>query len=431
VWHDGKHDGPPNDWESIFGGSAWQYDEMVGRYYYHYFFKEQPDLNWRNPAVKQVMFDEVRFWLDRGVDGFRLDAIGAIYEDPDLPDANVDVALDEIFLNWTMGVLEGVTEKFRAKIRYQDDLPENHILMKALRDVINEYDDRVLLGETDDTKYYGNGADELHSVFNFDILRFDEKTNLDAKKIRQVLMDRTQRLPAGAWECNTLGNHDRTRAFTFYGEDQARYQIALAMAMLLCGTPVLYNGEEIGMTDYLMRDIESFKDNLGVWIYNVLQDKRQLLPDTALHYANVMGRDKCRTPMQWQNAPNGGFSPANIATWLPVNPNYKKGVNVAEQRENPESVLHYLRRLINVRQTQEALRHGEISLLETDDVLAFWRQTGQQRCIVALNMSTQVTMLHLEKQAVRELFSTHTRDKQGDLSSLALQPFEVYIGIAE
>jgi glycosidase len=116
---------------------------------------------------------------------------------------------------------------------------------------------------------------------------------------------------------------------------------------------------------------------------------------------------------------------------LPVNPNYKKGVNVAEQRENPESVLHYLRRLINVRQTQEALRHGEISLLETDDVLAFWRQTGQQRCIVALNMSTQVTMLHLEKQAVRELFSTHTRDKQGDLSSLALQPFEVYIGIAE
>lgn len=431
VWREGRNGGPPNDWESIFGGSAWQYDEVVGKYYYHYFFKEQPDLNWRNPAVKQAMFNEVRFWLDRGVDGFRLDAIGAIYEDSDLPDADVDVGLEELFLNWTMGVLEGVTEKFKAKIRYQDDLAENHILMKELRDVVDEYGDRVLLGETDDTKYYGDGTDELHSVFNFDILHFDEKTNLDANKIRQVLMDREERLPKGSWECNTLGNHDRTRSFTFYGEDKARYQVALAMMLLLRGTPVLYNGEEIGMTDYLMQDIGWFKDNLGVWIYEILQHKRQLSPEEALKYANMMGRDKCRTPMHWQDASNGGFSPADVDTWLPVNPNFEQGINVMEQRDNPDSILHYLRHLISVRQSNEALQHGEISLLETDQVLSFWRRTHQQSCFVALNMADQPTALQLEQQAVRQLFSTNSRNNEQDnLSALILHPYEVYVGIS-
>ncbi len=432
VWRKGKNGGPPNDWESIFGGSAWQYDETLDQYYYHYFFKEQPDLNWRNPKVKQRMFGEVRFWLDRGVDGFRLDAIGAIYEDPELPDANVDVGLEELFLNWTMGVLEGTTEKFRAKIRYQDDLPENHGLMKALRDLIDEYNDRILLGETDDPRYYGDGTDELHSVFNFDIVRFQNDENLHASKIRKKLAERAKLLPDGAWECNTVGNHDRTRSFTFYGDDHRRYQVALALVALLRGTPVFYYGEEIGMTDYLMQEIEWFKDNLGVWIYGVLQKKRQLLPEQALAFANIMGRDKCRTPMHWQNAPNGGFSPADVTTWLPVNPNYAQGVNVAEQRENPDSVLHYLRRLLQVRQSYEALRQGEIEVLETDDILSFWRRTSQQSCFVALNMSDQPATLQVEKQTVRSIFSTHTRiANQDNLASLKLDAYEVYIGIRE
>ncbi len=430
VWRKGKNGGPPNDWESIFGGSAWQYDETLDQYYYHYFFKEQPDLNWRNPKVKQRMFDEVRFWLERGVDGFRLDAIGAIYENPDLPDANVDVGLEELFLNWTMGVLEGTTEKFRAKIRYQDDLPENHSLMIALRDLINQYDDRILLGETDDPLYYGDGVNELHSVFNFDILRLHENEIFQASKIRQKLAARAKLLPDGAWECNTVGNHDRTRSFTFYGDERSRYQVALAMVTFLRGTPVFYNGEEIGMTDYLMQEIEWFKDNLGVWIYGVLQLKRQLPAEKALAFANIMGRDKCRTPMQWQNAPNGGFSPADVTTWLPVNPNYAKGVNVAEQRENADSVLHYFRRLIQVRQSHEALRQGEIELLDMDNVLCFWRKTPQQHCFVALNMSNQPTTLRLKKRAVRPIFSTHPRSgEQDNLASLKLQPYEVYVGV--
>ncbi len=432
VWRSGKNGGPPNDWESIFGGSAWEYDETLDQYYYHYFFKEQPDLNWRNPEVKQRMFDEVRFWLDRSVDGFRLDAIGAIYEDPGLPDAHVDVGLEELFLNWTMGVSEDTTKQFRAKIRYQDDLPENHGLMKALRALIDTYDDRILLGETDDPRYYGDGTNELHSVFNFDILRFQKHENLQASQIRQKLADRAKLLPKGAWECNTVGNHDITRSFTFYGDDRNRHQVALAMVTLLRGTPVFYYGEEIGMADYLMQEIEWFKDNLGIWIYGVLQLKRQLSSEKALTFANIMGRDKCRTPMQWRNAPNAGFSPADITTWLPVNPNYTEGINVEEQRENPDSTLNYLRRLIQVRQAHEALRDGELVMLDTEDVLSFWRKTPHQSCFIALNMSNQPTTLQLENQAVRPIFSTHARSSESDhLAAFKLHPYEVYIGIQE
>ncbi|MCB9436532.1 MAG: alpha-glucosidase [Anaerolineales bacterium] len=430
IWREGRDGGPPNDWESIFGGSAWQYDETVGQYYYHYFFKEQPDLNWRNPVVKQRMFDEVRFWLDRGVDGFRLDAIGAIYEDPDLPDAEVNVGLEEIFLNWTMGVLEGTTEAFRQKIRYQDDLPENHGLMKALRELIDTYEDRVLLGETDDPRYYGNGVDELHSVFNFDILRFHPDENFDASQIRQKLLERQPRLPDGVWECNTLSNHDRSRSFSFYGEHPARYRVALAMAVLLHGTPVIYNGEEIGMGDYPMQDISWFKDNLGVWIYRVLQQKRQIGQEEALMFANIMGRDKCRTPMQWANMPNGGFSPSGVQTWLPVNPNYAVGVNVAEQEQDPESVLHYVRRLIAVRQNHKALRRGVIRFVEHTTVLAFWREIADQRCLVALNMSDEAVTVQLDAQAGKFVFGTHAHSAEDNLAALVLQPYEVYVGIA-
>lgn len=433
VWREGQDGGPPNDWESLFGGSAWEYDETIGKYYYHYFFKEQPDLNWRNPEVKQRMFDEVRFWLDRGVDGFRLDAIGAIYEDPNLTNSNVDVGLEELFLNWTLGVLEGTTEQFRAKIRYQDDLLENHGVMQELRALIDEYDDRVLLGETDDVKYYGNGQNELHSVFNFDILRFDSKQNLNAINIRQKLVDRQPRVPSGVWECNTLGNHDRTRSFTFYGHNRARYEVALAMLMFLRGTPVIYNGEEIGMSDLLMPDLETFRDNFGVWIYHILQEKRKFDHPEALHYGNAMGRDKCRTPMQWEDAPNAGFASENTVTWLPVNQNYSEGINVAAQRTDDTSILHYLRTLIQIRQSHDALRHGEIDLLDTGNVLSFWRRNDVHQYLVALNMSDGAQTLALSSAQIHLIFSNNKDrpNKADNLAELVLDPYEVYVGMIQ
>lgn len=434
VWAAGKDGGPPNDWESIFGGSAWEYVPALDLYYYHYFFREQPDLNWRNPALRQRMFDEVRFWLDRGVDGFRLDAIGAIFEDPDLPNANVDVGLEEIFLNWTMGVLDGTTERFMEKVRYQDDLPENHSVMKALRQVVDEYPGRVLLGETDDVRYYGNGEDELHSVFNFDILRVPQEKRLHAPTLREIIQRRLPNVPSGVRECNTIGNHDRHRSASFYAaglsaaEDEARYRLALALVAFLEGTPVYYNGEEIGMSDLLMPDIDSFRDNLGVWVYHALQERRGLSQEEALHYANIMGRDKCRTPMQWADAPNAGFCPPDVTPWLPVNPDYAQGVNVATQESAKDSTLHYFRNLLKTRQRSIALRRGRQQLLESGAVFAFWRRHEVQQVLVLLNMSAEAQTLHQKAQPATVLFGSHRPvGSQTTLAALVLAPYEVCV----
>lgn len=431
VWRDGVNGGPPNDWESGFGGSAWQYDENTGQYYYHYFFPEQPDLNWRNPVVIEGLFKAVRFWLDKGVDGFRLDAIGTIMEDEAMLDNGVEISLEGIFLNQILGTGEAFWDVFLEKMRYQIDLPENHDIMQALRRVIDEYPNRILLGETEDVRYYSNGQNELHSVFNFDVLN---RAKFDAAQIRKVLTERLPLIPSGGWESNTVGNHDRTRSMTLYADgkdDLARAKVALAMTTFLRGTPMFYNGEEIGMTDLPMKEIADFRDNLGVWVYHALQERKGLSTEEALKIANTIGRDKCRTPMQWSNTANGGFSPAGMTTWLPVNPNYAQGINVADQQNDLNSLFNYLRQLIQVRQSQAVLRHGDFELLDSGEVLAFWRHTPEQSCLVALNMSAEAVTLNIGTGTASTIFSSHQQAGNSDLAALKLAPYEVYVGLKQ
>lgn len=191
IWRDGKNGGRPNDWESLFGGPAWTLDEATGQYYYHFFFLEQPDLNWRNPAVKAALLDVMRFWLDRGVDGFRLDAIGSLFEAEDLPDSRTGGSLEEMFINARRGVFDD-WELMRAKIRHQMNQPEIHPLLQEMRALADEYGDRVLLGESDDVALYGTGDDELHSVFNFSLIE-----KLTAGHQRHILRSRGPKLPRG------------------------------------------------------------------------------------------------------------------------------------------------------------------------------------------------------------------------------------------
>lgn len=214
IWRDGREGNPPNDWESIFGGSAWTLDEATGQYYYHYFFREQPDLNWRHPAVKEAIFGAMRFWLDLGVDGFRLDAISALFEAEDLRDSRTDGSLEEMFIKARRGAFDD-WETLRAKVRHQSNQPEIHPLLQAMRALVDEYDDRVLLGESEEIALYGSGANELHSVFNFAIIE-----KLEADYQRQVMKNRLAQLPPGAWECNTVGNHDRRRSYSYYSDGQ-------------------------------------------------------------------------------------------------------------------------------------------------------------------------------------------------------------------
>jgi alpha-glucosidase len=437
IWRDGVDGGPPNDWLSTFGGSAWEFDPLTDQYYYHFFFREQPDLNWRNPAVREGMFDIVRFWLDMGVDGFRLDAIGTIYEDPSLESHGTG-------LTWLDLQREAQTAKTEAERERQQrrwmqvfgrqvDRPEVHDLMKDLRAVVDEYGDRVLVGETDEIDFYGDGTDELHLVFNFPLMR---EGRLTARNVRANQAERLAALPPGAWPCNTLGNHDSSRVFSVFGDGEYDHQLArlsAALILTLRGTPSLYYGEEIGMVDLYLESVDHFRDQLGVWIYQVLQAKGGLSPVEALQLAALHARDKCRTPMQWDGGTNGGFCLPGLKPWLPVHPNCEKGVSVADQEGDPGSLLTFYRSLLSLRRVTPALVRGEYLALETTDsaLLLFERRTDSHSCLVALNFGATESTVDPAPDlpaGARVLFGTHrSAGEKLEVTGLEIHPFEVLI----
>lgn len=430
VWRDGKKGGPPNNWCSTFGGSAWELDPRTGQYYYHFFFKEQPDLNWLNPEVKQAMWDAVRFWLGMGVDGFRLDAVGTVFEEEDLRDHQAGITQEELmglaYLAKTPAENKRVGKLWLAMFKHQVEMPGVHELMKDLRQVVNEYPERVLVGETDDIRFYGNGDDELHLNFNFPLVR---TKRLTPSWVRKNQRSRLGQLPGLAWPCNTLGNHDSPRLHSQFGDgqhDDALARVNLALMLTLKGTPFLYNGEEIGMRDYLFTDVSKFKDLLANYYYGLMISMPELVkPEEAPSQAASIGRDKCRTPMHWANAANGGFSPEGVETWLPVDPLYAEGVNVADQQGDPHSLLNFYRRLLRMRRENPALIAGEYEVLQSDaNCLAFLRISVEQTCLVVLNMRETPRKLNLRLPGkLRLVFSSHRQSG----TELVFAPFEVLI----
>lgn len=433
-------DAPPNNWQSCFDGEAWTYAPERGQYYYHYFMKQQPDLNWRNPAVKQAMWDAVRFWLDMGVDGFRLDALGTIYEDPALTSHKLPMNLAELR---RFDELAKTPEQVRLKNRYWRDMfkyqhggPGLHDLMKSLRLVLDEYDgDRMLVGEDENIDYMGSGDDELHLVFNFALMQTKLITPSHVRRNQQQRLARLDALPVRGWACNTLGNHDNSRIFTRYGDGRRNAQLArlnAALVLTLRGTPFLYNGEEIGMTDLIITDPEKLRDTMASWYYQTIVQELGALPDEAALRAGGMSRDKNRTPMQWADAPNGGFCPAGVIPWLPVNPDYAHDVNVQEQLGDPNSLLSYYQRLIAVRRQTPALVAGEYAPLHprARAYLAFLRYTREQSVIVILNYSDKARRLSFNipgKTSAHLLFSSHSGKTDERLDRVHLDPFEVRI----
>lgn len=440
VWADT----PPNNWQSCFDGDAWTYVPERGQYYYHYFMKQQPDLNWRNTEVKQAMWDAARFWLDLGVDGFRLDALGTIYEDPQLTPHNVPMNLAELR---RFSEIAKTPKEIKLKERYWYDMfkhqwggPGLHDLMKELRAIIDEYEgDRMLVGEDDNIDYMGSGDDELHLVFNFPLMRTERLTPDHIRRNQKERLTRLEALPAKGWQCNTLGNHDSSRIRTRYGDRQYDADLArlhAALVLTLKGTPFLYIGEEIGMTDLIITDPARLRDTMATWYYDRLVNELNVDPAEAALRAGEMTRDKNRTPMQWSDSPNGGFSPAGVETWLPVNPNYKNGINVRDQEHNPDSLLSYYKHLLRVRQDTPALAVGEyIPLHKTSkEYFSFLRIGSRQTVLVVLNFSN--AKLEVDFSRIREikgrslhlLFSSAVRSHVDlDPKSLHLGAFEVFI----
>ncbi len=440
VWADT----PPNNWQSCFDGDAWTYVPERNQYYYHYFMKQQPDLNWHNPEVKKAMWDAARFWLDLGVDGFRLDAIATIYEDPALTPHNVPMNLAELRraseLAQTLKERKKIENYWREMFKHQLGQLGVHDLMKELRAVLDEYDgDRMLVGEDDDITYMGNGNDELHLVFNFPLMWTKRITPSHIRANQKERLTQLEALPLKGWPCNTLGNHDTSRIHSAYGDklhDAELARINAALVLTLKGTPFLYNGEEIGMTDYMLTDISQVKDTMGSWYYHAIVTDMGVHPDEAIQRTAEMTRDKNRTPMQWSNHPNAGFAPADVQTWLPINPDYARGINVRDQEHNPASLLNYYKLLLKVRKHTPALLEGEYVPLNntSKDYFTFLRKLKEQNVLVVLNFSEQPIVLDFSSdkeiagQNLRILFSSAERSLTTKSSSgLTISPFEVFI----
>lgn len=438
VWADT----PPNNWQSCFDGDAWTYVPERNQYYYHYFMKQQPDLNWHNPEVKQAMWDAVRFWLDLGVDGYRLDAIGTIFEDPNLTPHTVPMNLAELR---RFSELAKTDEEKKLKDQYWQDMFKNqwsqsgmHELMKELRAIVDDYDgDRMLVGEDDNIDYMGNGDDELHLVFNFPLANTNRITPQHIRSNQEERIARLQKLPKGGWACNTLGNHDRSRIYSCYGDrlhDAELARLNAALVLTLQGTPFLYNGEEIGMTDYMLTDISQVKDTMGSWYYHTIVTEMGVHPEEAMFRTAEMTRDKNRTPMHWSNKPNAGFSPEGVETWLPINPNYKEGINVYEQEQNPHSLLNFYKHLLKVRRESSALKVGGYTPLHetAQEYFAFLRTSESQTALVVLNYSEKRLDLDFSKELqgkkLRTLFTSGIRSHaEHTTEKLTIAPFEVFI----
>lgn len=363
IWRDPAPDGgPPNNWRSTFGGSAWTLDPATGQYYLHTFLREQPDLNWRNPAVEAEMLEVMRFWLDRGVDGLRVDAVQNVIKDEAFRDNPPNPA-------WRDG-----DDPFDRLLRaWSADRPEVHEVIARMRRVVEAYPgDRVLIGEIYNTperlvEYYGAEGAGCHFAYNFQLIVLP----WNARAIDAAIRRYEALLPPGAWPSWVLGNHDRHRIASRVGPAQAR--VAAMLLLTLRGTPTIYYGDEIGMVDVPIPPARV----QDPWERNV--------PGQGL------GRDPERTPMQWSAAPNAGFTTGD--PWLPIASDYRE-TNVETQRCDPESMLALHRRLLALRRAEPALSRGAWIPVDAEgDVLAYVREHEGSRFLVALNLGASPASL--------------------------------------
>jgi alpha-glucosidase len=365
IWRDGKGPGqPPNNWQSWFGHSAWTFDPKTNQYYYHYFYKEQPDLNWRNPEVHAAMDGVLEFWMKHGVSGFRIDAVSRLFEDPALHD-------DPLLPGFNVYGDRNIEHK------YTDNYPEVHDVLKEVRRVVDRYPgDPVLITEADEpnvqelTKLYGHG-DEVQLPMDFQIA---DVNKLSAPEFRRLFNEIENNTAHGQPEY-FFSNHDQPRQWDRYGDGVHNDQIAKLMAVLLLttrGTPQMYYGEELGMRTTDPARIEDVHDPIG-----------------KLGWPKEKGRDGERTPMQWNSSAEAGFTTSH-SPWLPLPPSANR-YNVETEKQDPNSIFNAYKRLLMLRKSEPALRDGSYQAVNENDpnVFAYLRRSGTSTVLVALNMSGQ------------------------------------------
>lgn len=432
IWRDGKGESEPNNWGSCFGGSAWKYDEASGQYYLHLFSPKQPDLNWDNPLVRREVFDMMNWWCEKGIDGFRMDVISLISKVPGLPDGET------------------------GKSGYGDFGPYcvngphvHEYLQEMNREVLSKHN-LITVGECSGVtveeakKYASSSGRELNMVFQFEHMDLDggESFKWNHKKIKltelKKIMSKWQtELEGKAWNSLYWCNHDQPRFLSRMGDDSPAYREVSAKMLATClhmmqGTPYVYQGEELGMTNYPFSSLEEFRDIESINAYHELTEKGIISPEDMFDYISYKGRDNARTPMQWDDSENAGFTTGT--PWIPVNPNYKE-INAKEQLARKSSVFHYYKKLIALRKQYEIIVYGKYELLlpDSEEIYAYTRTLGDEKLLVICNFTENEVIYDVPEEFSRAqgnvLINNYARTQL--TPNITLQPYEAIVLLHE
>jgi alpha-glucosidase len=425
IWRDGKDGQEPNNWESIFGGSAWEYDEKTDQYFMHIFSRKQPDLNWENKEVRDALYDMVNWWLDKGIDGFRVDAISHIKKEEGLEDMPNPDGLEYVSCFDKMMNVEGI-----------------HPFLQELKDETFSKYDIMTVGEANGVTvdnpedlelWVGEDKGKFNMVFQFEHLSLwdaETKKNLDIVEMKDVLSRWQKGLEDKGWNALFIENHDKPRVVSTWGNDKELWrESATAFAsiyFLMQGTPFIYQGQEIGMTNVQYQSIEDYDDVSAKNMY-------RLKTAEGVPHAEIMeilwasGRDNSRTPMQWSDEKNGGFSTGT--PWLKVNPNYKS-INVETQQKDVDSILNFYKKMIKLKKANEVFTYGTYDLLLADDpqIFAYTRTLGAEKVIVISNLSEiEATMSGISFKHSNLLLNNYEVEKHETLQQLDLKPYETRV----
>ena len=428
IWEKGKDGNPPNNWDSNFSGSAWEYDANTDMYYLHLFSKKQPDLNWRNEKVREEVFDMMEWWLDKGIDGFRMDVINMISKVKGYPDGKT---------------IPG--SRYGDKLPYVMNGPHVHVYLQEMNHKVLSKYDVMTVGETpctsveDAQKYTGFDRDELNMVFTFEHMDVDSDNGFkwtdkkpDLVELKRVFGKWQMGLDGIGWNSLYLNNHDQPRMVSRFGDD-GKYWKESAKMLAIClhmmqGTPYIYQGEEIGMKNIKFQSIEECNDIEAINAYREYTSDGRISPEDMMRYINTKGRDNARTPMQWDDTPNAGFTTGT--PWFTVNPDYKE-INVAEQEKDPESILNFYKKLIRLRKEYPIIVYGSYKMLYPthEAAVVYERVQDNEKLLIACNFSAEGQELEAPKEFVENaaelLISNYPVAEISE--KLSLRPYEARV----
>ena len=430
IWRPAKEDGSlPNNWGSCFSGPAWEYDKTTDMYFLHLFSKKQPDLNWDNPAVRQEVFDMMNWWLEKGVDGFRMDVISLISkEQPELPDKEPGI-------------------NGYATFNVSANGPHVHEYLQEMRQKALNNADTITVGECSGVtleeakKYARSDEKELNMVFQFEHMDVDsdEKAGkwttrkMDLRDLKKILTRWQKGLQDIAWNSLYWENHDQPRSVSRFGNDSDEYREISAKMLATCihmmqGTPYVYQGEELGMTNCPFNTLDNFRDLESINAFHELTEQGKMTEEEMMAAIGYKGRDNARTPMQWDDSANAGFSGADSTPWIMVNPNYTK-INAKDQVSREDSVFKYYQKLIKLRHESDLIVYGTYDLILDDDkdIYAYIRTLGDEKLIVYCNFSENTREVELPEEFTdgKVLISNYNDAKVSE--KITLRPYEAIV----